>query len=404
MFEVLIYEEMQTPTTKPKIPYTTPTIYKGSDKSPAWCIDFFHWHEGEGKMKRVRITKDGNRKSVSPTLRDKREFFEDLLAETKQLLKEGWSPFDKVSNAELKKSLIAPTLDEALALYKSGKIGRGNSLKKHNNNIKLFIGALGGSTKVTSIDTFDIVNAMTKLEAESKNGKWLSNTFNAYKFSLGNLYSFLKENKYVTYNPTLDIKTRRKETTLSHEEFSKEDRKAIYNWLDKHAPQTAMFARMIFYTSIRPNELRQLQLKHVDLKNDVITIPSHISKNGDEGHVRINEQVKTMLLTLDLNKHEQDEYLFTSEYGKRVGYKMMHSLTMYMSFKKCLESLELTGKGYTLYGMKHAGNVQKLNSGWDIVDVTAGNRHKSPTQLNTYIKAKLRIPKVSKPMLSIEDE
>lgn len=354
-------------------------------------------------MKRVRFNNNGNRKSVCPTLKDKKEFFELLLETTKELLKEGWNPHDAASAAKVKKASVSVTLDEAIKLYEQGKNLREKSMKSMVNNLKLLTSALGGSRKVNTIDATDIVNALNELEQNSVKGEWRAITFNAYKSSLGNLYSFLKDNKYVTINPTLDIKTRRKQGTLSHEEFTKEDRIAIFKWLEANAPQTGNFAKMIFYTSIRPNELRQLQVKHIDLKKDIITVLGHISKNGDEGYVKINEQVKAMLLSLDLDSKEQDDYLFTSEYGKHVGAKMMHYQTMYMSFRKCLDCLNLTGKNYTLYGMKHAGNVQKLNSGWDIVEVTAGNRQKSPTQVNTYIKAKLKMPKVSKPMLSIED-
>lgn len=43
-------------------------------------------------------------------------------------------------------------------------------------------------------------------------------------------------------------------------------------WLQEHNAYCLFFVKMIYYTYIRPKELRYLQLKHIDLGQNVITV------------------------------------------------------------------------------------------------------------------------------------
>src|SRR5690606_36930491 len=129
----------------------------------------------------------------------------------------------------------------------------------------------------------DVLKFSSKIDKDSK---WSPKTYNNAKAIYYGLFQYLIFEKFIKENSFLLIPTRTVPKTAMHQVFSDDHFKMIMDSL-RSDPDTDFFCKAIYYTCIRPKELRELQLKHVDLDNGTVYIPFHISKNKKDGHVSI---------------------------------------------------------------------------------------------------------------------
>src|SRR5690606_35824073 len=172
--------------------------------------------------------------------------------------------------------------------------------------------------------------------------------------------------------------------TAMHQVFSEDHFKIIMESL-KSDPYTDFFCKAIYYTCIRPKELRELQLKHIDLEKGTIYIPSHISKNKKDGHVSITPNFKKELDKLNLPDLDRELYL-TGSVTNITGKSKVGDGTPYRRFIGHLKKLGLLDNNYTLYSFKHTSNVKKFLGGWKLAEIMVANRHSSLEQTENYLK------------------
>jgi len=152
---------------------------------------------------------------------------------------------------------------------------------------------------------------------------------------------------------------------------------------------------MIYYTCIRPKELRYLQLKYIDLKKNVITVPASIAKNKKSLPVHIDPSLLKELKPLKIATYPDTYYLLGST-TSIVGPERIGENTPYNKFQKCLEETNLLNKNYTLYSFKHLSNVQKFKAGCTLAEICSANRHGSLAETETYLKDLLKFVKTDK--------
>ncbi|RZA02874.1 MAG: site-specific integrase [Sphingobacteriaceae bacterium] len=376
---------------------TIKTIPKGSTKlheqaKQLWHIEFFFFNEATGKNERLRITNGLNR-IKDP--KEKLKQFEALQLAYKELLETGYNPLDEKQNEKLKKSIVSITIIEAVEKFKEYHISkrtRPTTIRSYLSKIKQFITHVGPSKKVIDISDYDITDYLNTYEASEK---WTGVTYNYGKTSLNNLFKFLLVNKYVTTNPVLNLERRKEVRTEIHQVFSEDDFKLIMQWLRANDRYCLLFAQMLYYTCIRPKELRETRLSFIDLKNNKITIPAHISKNRKAIPVKIDVSLKPLLENLNLSQYPSDYYLF-GDPKSIIGKDQIGENTPYNKFQACLNALNLKGKNYTLYSFKHLSNVNKYLAGWQIAEICAANRHSSLVETETYLKDLMKFIPVTK--------
>jgi integrase len=333
-------------------------------------------------MQRFRKSGDGNREKDPGK---KSEYFAQLLEAYKELLENGYNPLDEKSNAKLKKSIISITLSEGKELfqeYHKSKGTRKKSIQTYLSKVNAFIAHYGENMKVNEITDYEITAFLNHQEATLG---WLGVTYVNAKIALNNFFKYLKVNKYIPLNPVTDTETRKKVRTSSHEVFSAEDFKLIIGWLTEHDAYTLLFCQALYYTCIRPKELRYLQLKHINMAEATITVPASISKNKLAQPVFIDGSLMVELKKLNLTSYSQDYFLFGST-TNIVGPTHIGENTPYTRFRKCLVALKLDDKDYTLYALKHFSNVSKRKAGWTFDDIARANRHSSIAETETYLK------------------
>ena len=393
--------------SRPVIPFTNPILNTGKEPSHIprgsnkyaeiaknkWNIEFQFYDDNAEKMVRIRLTKQLNR---IKEYKDKLEAFLELQASCTTALRSGWNPIDARSNAEQVKKVNSIYLEDAKSLfieYHQGKGTRVTTLRSYISKIQMFIEHLG-NRRVDKITDYDITDFLNTYERKRQ---WSGVTYNYAKISLNNLFKFLIVNKYVSANPVTQLERRKVVRTEKHQVFSDDDFVAIMQWLRAYDPYCLLFIQSIYYTCIRPRELRYTQLKFIDLNKNRITIPAHISKNKKSIPVKIDPAFREELLKLNIEHYPQDYFLF-GDTTNIIGRNRIGENTPYNRFQKCLIELNLTNKNYTLYSFKHLSNVRKYLAGWTIAEICAANRHSSLVETETYLKDLIKFIPVTKPI------
>ncbi|RVU01262.1 site-specific integrase [Mucilaginibacter limnophilus] len=378
------------------------SVPKGSTKAKEqakadWYVEFSYLNPETGRMQRFRKTHDGNRVK-DPQIKQKH--FNALLEAYKDALEAGWSPVDEQNNAKLRRAAISISLAEGKTLFQSyhkHKGTRPKSIATYLSKVNAFINHYGADTKVDKITDYEVTSFLNHQEATFG---WVGSTYVNARINLNNFFKYLKSNKYIPANPVTDTETRRKIKTEKHKVFSDEDFNNIMAWLKANDPYALLFCRTIYYTCIRPKELRHLQLKHINLKTGVITVPANIAKNKRPIPVKIDPSLMKELELLMIDQYSEDFYLFGCTLsivgGKRIGEN-----TPYNRFRKCLKHLNLLNKNYDMYSFKHLSNVRKFLAGWTVAQISKANRHSNISETETYLKDLLDFVEIDKEIPAI---
>jgi integrase len=397
----------QSRNSSSNLPFTTPFINtgkqppripRGSNKlaelaKNRWYIEFYFYYDDTAKMVRVRLSKQLNR---IKEYQEKLDAFSDLLTNCIEDLNEGWNPFANdeepmKAHVDCQDKLYLSEAIQKFLKYHDSKGNRPKTISSYKSKLKLFLNHLG-DTDVRGINDFSVTDFLNACETTRR---WSGVTYNFARITLNNLFVYLKRNKYVDINPATGLESRKEIKSELHQVFSDEDFIKIMDWLRTNDPYTLLFVKTIYYTCIRPKELRQTKLKYINMEYDRIVIPATVSKNKKAIPVQIDITLKTELLGIGIKDYPSEYYLF-GDIDNIIGPVMIGENRPYNRFQLCLKALNLTGKNYTLYSFKHLSNVRKYLAGWTIAEICAANRHSSLVETETYLKDLIKFIPVTK--------
>ncbi len=144
-------------------------------------------------------------------------------------------------------------------------------------------------------------------------------------------------------------------------------------------PDLKLFVEFMFYTFIRPKELRSLRAGDILMDDAEIRVRAEISKNKKTQFVAIPDVFLPRLsFVYDL---APGAHIFTN---LATG-KPWSKNAMYERHKRFLEELGY-GEGYTLYSWKHTGAVMLAKAGVSIKEIQLQMRHHSIDQTDQYLR------------------
>lgn len=396
--DILRTKKKNLPNLAPMISFTPPVIRRGKSIKVAkkgmtliqqqaledWYIEYYFTDTSKDIInKRVKLRSTLN-KYKNP--KEKEAKAQELVKSLTELLEEGWHPFDEVENAKFRNEIISITIAEAVTQYKqsleASKL-RKKSIQTYGSKLKYFSDYYS-DLKVNQISADRVNTFLSKMKSAHA---WSDKTYNATHQVLNAFFTFLIRQKYFEVNPIKSI-VRLKSTSKSteaHKVFTDAELKTVLEYLDKNDALTSLFVKSIYYTCIRPKELRQLKISMIDLDNNIITIPGSISKNKQTDTVKITPNFRALLDEHNLDKLDKDSYLFSSN-STIGGNKPIGENTPYNRFISCLKEVKLDKKGYSLYGIKHKSNINKYLNGWTVAEIMKANRHGSISQTETYLR------------------
>lgn len=214
----------------------------------------------------------------------------------------------------------------------------------------------------------------------SKKG-YAGKTHNNHLSVAFSFFSMLIDREVVLKNPFKKIK--RKPVDMGKNiAFSDKQRKEIREYLERNNHPLFPLVQFIYYCFIRPAELMQLQIKHIDFDTNSISIPANVSKNRKQGSV----EMPKAFAQLCRNRYKDlDPELYICGKGLVPHPISVHRNRLTLAHKFVLEDLKI-GAEHTLYSHKHTGVVAAAKAGVSPYDLMRQLRHSSLEQTMVYLK------------------
>ncbi len=233
------------------------------------------------------------------------------------------------------------------------------------------------------------------------------NSVKSAKRIFGTFFSVLIKLGYAQKNPRegFDKKIKStKEIEDKHTPYTDTDMATVMNYLDANDKYAAFVCRMIFYTCIRPGEIRNIQLKDINLTNNTINLRASVRKvtNSNESQVRgIDKKFAKVIADLNIDQYPKDYYL-TGSTTNIIGEKQVGANTPYQKLMTAFEKIDketlrnnpdtlpgnlLSNKNYDLYGFKHSANIFRYHQNrWRTHELQKLNGHTNPSTTEVYLK------------------
>lgn len=325
---------------------------------------------------------------------------EKLVAMYKAKLAEGWSPLDaeKVSYTDqliykkfaerwgsdrLEVITIRKHLSDYLD-YKRAEIIQ-HSYQTYQSKLRIFNEwaehAGIDSLHITAITREHIVEFMHYMVEHNNISR---RTAKKYQQILHGFFEYMIQIHHVDMrNPVHNLPKVGYLTDEAARPIPDEIRRPLLAAIKQKDPQLWLVCLMEYYCAIRPNELRQLRIRDIDLEYGTIRVPNTISKNRLSEVVNMPRQLQNILIMLCLDRYEKDCYLFGKE-GKP-GKEMLGKNSMRFRFDKIRNGMGISAE-YKLYSFKHTGGVKLVNAGIDTWELMRHFRHKSIDTTEQYIR------------------
>lgn len=328
---------------------------------------------------------------------------------------------------------------EKFLLEKSGKVGKGEAAENKENTAVTygyFFNRFVKWCKEEKIDHLKLDKIQRYqvhqfLESFFVSGKWVAQTYNN---NLGFIKSFFNHYAKIYDYKNVIENLEDKEITEDSDRFtpfSEEQFQQILSYLDneqiiqyphysrtmKPDPFLATIARTIFYTFLRPSEIARIKIKHVKrYKENFFDLGIDITKNKKSVFNELYIEPYMVELYSKLgwdkffnDKKYEDYYVFTADLVPSLSKSGKYNYSK--KFSRLIDKLaydverDASGKikkdkngkdvktvkkewddNYSLYSIKHTGNIIAFKSGFSLTQLQLQNRHSSVQQTENYLR------------------
>ncbi len=373
-----------------------PRIYKPVDGQPRrWHVEFSVFDEIKDKMQRFRKTEGfakctTDRQCWANAYKLKNEYSRKLQA--------GWTPFDDSQNVIWEDDLVYKAIyknqkplyrTKRTVAYYSTRFLRtkantsAGSYKTYMSKLRKLRSWLIKkklNEKDASIITVEhAFSFMHDLNEIKKSGQ----TNNEYLRLFKEFWKFMKKDRKGIENIWEDL-PRYKKDTRPQRPLKKGVLKLIKEELQSTKPQLWLAAQFMYYCFIRPGELRQMQIRHLDMYEGKVILYPEFTKTDKTRVVDIPDQFSKILMSkYKLHTFPEEFYMFTKQ--GIPGIKMVHNNYFNKQFAVVRNKLGLP-KEYKFYGFKHTGAVVAVRNGADIKEIQHQMGHSNIQITDEYLK------------------
>ena len=357
------------------IGYTLPQLHTGK----TWYVDFMCYDPAEQKMKRKKYMLDGITK-----VSERRKRATDIIVNATARLREGWNPWVELTNSRQYAKVDAVInlyIKYLKKLYTTQAI-KENTYKDYCKRIRVLLEYMQNHTMpIMYIYQFNLSYISDFLDYILMDRDSSARTRNNYKIWLSSFCTWLVEKQYIEANPCVHIKSL-KEEPKRRDALSASDLHKLGRYLKKNNPYFLLVCRMEYYTFIRPEELTNIRLKDIRLKEQRVFIGGDISKNRCDGMGGLNDDLVKLMIDLEIFKHDGNCYLFSKDF--KPGLKKITTKVLRNYFYKVRNALHLS-KNYQFYSLKDSG-IRDLANAAGIVVARDQARHSDISTTNKYLK------------------
>ena len=358
------------------IGYTLPKLHTGKN----WYIDFKAYDPLEQKMKRKKYMLDG----IDKVTERKKRATEVIVSLTNRL-RSGWNPWADTSNSRQYTHVI-----DVIQLYYKyiSKLYNSNVFKETTYlDYKKRINMLSEYNKkrlipIIYIYQFDKTYVSDFLDYILIDRDSSARTRNNYRNWLSSFSTWLLEKQYIDKNPVEDIKALAEEEKKRNALLPK-DLQKLRDYLQDTNPFFLLLCQFEYYTLIRPDELSNIKLGDIYLKEQKVFIASSISKNRKNGMVGLNDTLIKSMIDLNVFDHDSNCYLFGKGFQPNKEKSSARAYRTY--FNKVREELKFPDS-YQFYSLKDSG-IRDLANSEGIVVARDQARHADISTTNKYLKS-----------------
>lgn len=357
------------------ISYTTPVLHTGN----SWYIDFKIYDPIDEKMKRKKYMLDRIKK-----VSDRKKYANELIANISQKLRSGWNPFVDASSARQYTPYkdVIDLYHKYLEKLLKAKVIKGNTYLDYKKRIKILHEYNDKHYPPAQyIYQFDQTYICDFLDYILIDRDSSARTRNNYRVWLSSFCTWLIEKQYMTNNPVEKIKSLT-EDAKKRTALSPSDLKKMNKYLKKEDPYFLLLCQFAYYTFIRPDEITNLKLKDINIKEQKIFISSDISKNRKDAMVGLNDNLIKSMLDLGFFKKDSNFYLFGRGFKPS---KQKNTTRVFRDrFNKVRQALNFPDT-YQFYSLKDTG-IRDLANAEGIVVARDQARHADISTTNKYLK------------------
>ncbi|RIV19707.1 hypothetical protein DYU11_22525 [Fibrisoma montanum] len=376
-------------------PWKKPKLYnaKGNLKE-RWFVYYYYIHPNTGKYQRIRVYQDLNN---FKTKSERTDYANELIRGITEDLEAGYNPFQLQNEQQL---TGLDNLQQAVPVYLA-HVKRTLGPKTHTG-YKSTIGALLAWAEKTSLHLkpFKLLKAadvQKYFDYSLETKGWAASTFNSELTVTRAFFTWLVDKEVISFNPAKRVK-RLRETVNSHTAYNDELIQKVTDYLKQSDTPTHkqlyQFVQFLYYTCLRPKELRSLKVGDIRLATATILVGGDRAKGKRSEPVDISPGLEELIRQMDLIGKPADWYVFGNA-GKGVpgnyfvpgpGPKPVGVNHFSDLYRDIMDELKVA-KEYTLYGWKHTRNVHLWMETKDLMRIMRHNRHTDPKVTMRYLRS-----------------
>lgn len=292
----------------------------------------------------------------------------------------GWTPLHETEDGRLY-TPIGELVDKFLQAKEREGV-RPTTLTNYTSYTRLFLEWCDDTGRAKKYSgTFlraDAVRYMDYVMEKGNGNRSYNNTLKALRC----FFNWALEHCYCKENPFEKIKLlpkQRKKRIL----IDKETRDRITDYFRREKPQMLLVSMLVYSSAIRPKEIANIQLKHINIDKHYILIEETNAKNHKARCATITKEITEMIMPLMERYHNTDYYLFGT--GKQMDPAPRPARNNYFAknWNKMRLELDLPME-MQLYSLRDTGLTDLLHAGVDQLTVQHHADHSSIEIQNIY--------------------
>lgn len=351
-----------------EIIYTKPTITR--DKSGSFILSV--------RVNKVRYKERVNKKNKSED--EQQKDANATVAVWMEMLEGGLSPFSDEDKKVYLKLNGKITVSEVLQEYYSKISISKSSIAAYRTKLNV-LEKLYGNTFIDGVTTHQLNNI---LREKVNNGSYSQKTLGDAMKTYNSFFTYALSAGYIKTNPASDIsKTIKSDKDVGERNnpFEDDDFAVIMEKLKSLNNQSLYyFCCFLYHACMRPEEIRNIRIKDIDLKRKKITVQSSVAKNNKKQDVPIYPSLLKIINLMDIGNASKNDYLFShfcvGNIQPYYGDKYVGDYFFGRWFRSILKELGLyEDKGHSIYCFKHTSAIHKLNEGYTVAEISKLCRH-----------------------------
>lgn len=394
------YKNMQNVT------YTEPALcdYDG-DLSKQWFVYFTIKNKETKEVIRKQVREEINYQTTAAA---RRKNAKTVIETWSEILREGYNPWATAQTTTNK--LIGMSFKEALmfGLEKSKSSTARATYQVYRLAVN-YILSIAQEFENMPIAKIEKLHVKLMLENAKEKYKWSNDSYNKNATRLRGVMGRLVHWEIIKFNPCSKLKLLPVVETKKYKPYTQKEKQKISEHLFINHYSFFVYLMVVYHTGMRLKEVLALQIKDVDLEENIITIyPDLEEENSKTKNIRIvtiNNELLPFLRELNLEEYDKNFYVFGTSYlsdKKKKSINILHPDFLKPSphriyhrgiISKLWHKIVIKKLGINkyLYAAKHTGTDDKILAGVSLDALKKMYGHSSKFMTEKYASELQRI-------------